>query len=83
MDTFVVRLWSPGAPNDGAGSGAGLRGTAQHVASGHSAPFRSGLQLLDLLAELRGLSADASAASAAHIDIDTDPNRDPDKEHSS
>jgi hypothetical protein len=53
MDTFVVRLWTPGAPDGNAEAQPGLRGTAQHVGSGRSAPFRSGHQLLDLLAELR------------------------------
>lgn len=59
MDTFVVRLWRPvetGTEVTAAGHTAcdpELHGTAQHVASGRAAAFRSGAQLLDVIAELR------------------------------
>jgi hypothetical protein len=72
MDTFVVRLWRPVEAGAGAApaahaAGSELHGTAQHVASGRAAPFRSGTQLLDVLAELlaapRTESPDGDAAA--------------------
>jgi hypothetical protein len=46
MDTFVVRVWGPMA--DG-GEETGLRGVAEHVASGRSERFRSVDELVSFL----------------------------------
>lgn len=46
MDTFVVRVWGPGADEEGE---TGLRGVVEHVASGWSGRFRSAEELVSLL----------------------------------
>lgn len=61
MDTFVVRLWTPGSCDEAAPSG--VHGTVQHVASGRASPFRSGEQLLSLLEALPG-SVDTRGGAA-------------------
>jgi hypothetical protein len=54
METFVVRLWVPADAVDAASSsGSELHGTARHVASGRQTTFRSGAELLAILADLR------------------------------
>jgi hypothetical protein len=50
VDTFVIRLWTPA---DDSGVAAYPRGVAHHVASGRSARFHDGTELLALLEELR------------------------------
>jgi hypothetical protein len=50
VDTFVIRLWSPADP--AADAGDAPHGIARHVATGRSAPFRDGGELLTLLRDL-------------------------------
>jgi hypothetical protein len=71
MDTFVVRLWSSGAPDEEAATDSGLHGTAQHVGSGRSAPFRNGLQLLALMAELRRTGERTSTSTSTDTTTQT------------
>jgi hypothetical protein len=71
MDTFVVRLRSPAEAGAEAGTPAAttgdveLHGTARHVASGRAAAFRSGSQLLGVIAELRDARPGARLTSEA------------------
>ena len=53
MDTFVLRIWSPGESAGDAAAPDGMRGTVQHVGTGRSGVFRSDAQLLGLIAALR------------------------------
>lgn len=46
MDTFVVRVWAPMADGE---EETGLRGVAEHVASGRSERFRSVDELVSFL----------------------------------
>ena len=50
MDTFVVRLWMPAEPTPEIA--VDPRGVVRHIASGRTATFRDGDQLLALLREL-------------------------------
>ena len=54
METFVIRVWVPADAVDAAMSSATeLHGTARHVASGRQTTYRSGAELLAILADLR------------------------------
>jgi hypothetical protein len=46
MDTFVVRVWGPGADGEEETS---LRGVVEHIASGRSDRFRTAEELVSFL----------------------------------
>jgi hypothetical protein len=46
MDTFVVRVWGPGADGEEETS---VRGVVEHIASGRSDRFRSAEELVSFL----------------------------------
>lgn len=52
METFVIRVWQATDPDGGTAPKLDsiLRGVVEHVASGRSARFRSGEELLSLVA---------------------------------
>jgi hypothetical protein len=68
VDTFVIRLWSPG---DHAADGSDdHRGVARHVGTGRAAAFRDGAELLSLLRELAqpGAAKDLGMTQPARIE---------------
>jgi hypothetical protein len=49
VETFVIRIWTPERPEEGARRG--LRGIAEHIGSGEHDAFRNTDELLAFLAE--------------------------------
>jgi hypothetical protein len=57
METYVVRIWRPAHVSADPGGVAELHGIVEHIATGHSDPFRGPEALIALLvAGLRGPS---------------------------
>ncbi len=52
METFIVRLWTPGTGGDRIDPE--IRGLVRHVASGTERPFASPAELLEFLATAIG-----------------------------
>jgi hypothetical protein len=68
METFVVRIWTPGEEDDWS---PGVRGTASHLASGEHVTFTEAAALIEFLSRAAGPNPqhESDEAPASHSSI--------------